>query len=207
MKEQEDSKLREERDARSVAGRVLQLVSEKPIDDRYWVLEQLSCDVRSCYGDWLEGSIFTEGADDLSVFRPMLDHPAAGPLLAYVVYALQNFEFVGPKEKPSTSERRAALSDAFCLTGKQGERWIPFPQRMDMQDHFIAGMHRALENAGQGSDAEKKKAAELAVKRCLRATFQFHYNMEYETFNDSHKARMRALRKILREVPEWGHLV
>lgn len=201
----EESKHHEEEEARHVATYVVQLVTDKPCDERFRLLEELCYHVRNCYGDVLPLSMFVKGYEDPSAFRPLLKHPAAGPLLAYVVNALLQFNFGDADAKHSTAERRAALSNAFCLTGKQGERWIPFYVRMGLSTHFNIGMHNALKDATWGTDAEKVKATEKAKNKCLRATYLHHYKVVYEPTNDNHKTRMNDLREILRETPGWGY--
>lgn len=203
----EETKHHEEVEARHVATYVAQLALNRPCDDRFWLLEQMSYHVGNCYGDGLPHSMFKEGAEDPSVFRPLLEHPAAGPLLAYVVNALLQFKFGDAASNHSTAERRAALSDAFGLTGKQGERWVPFPVRMGLATHFNIGMHTALKGTTSGTDAEKARATKKAKDKCLRDTYLHHYKTEYEPSNDNHRTRMKDLREILRETPGFGYAV
>lgn len=189
-------------DAQIIATCVAELVTDSPSDDRFRVLAAISHHVANCYGDsGVPRPMFTEGINDPSVFKPLLDNPAAGPLLAYMINALARFDFGEPDSNLSTAQRRAALSDAFSLTGKKGERWLSMVTRMSLAAFFSDQMRRSLGGATWETEAQKKKATERAKRASLRATYLWHYKESFDSANDTHATRMAELRKILRETP------
>lgn len=189
-------------DAQIIATCIAELVTDSPSDDRFRVLEAISYHVANCFGDaGVSRSMFIEGIDDPAVFKPLLDNPAAGPLLAYMINALARFDFGEPDSSQTTAQRRAALSDAFALTGKKGERWLPMVTRMRLAAFFSEEMRRSLGGASWETEAQKKKATERAKRASLRATYLWHYKESFDSANDTHATRMAELREILRETP------
>lgn len=176
----------------------------RPSDDRYRVLESISYLTGSCYGgEGVPRSIFARGLVDPSVYRPLLENPAAGPLLAYIINALATFDFGEADSEHTTAQRRAALSKAFCLTGEKGEKWLPMVERMALKHFFSWEMQKALRGREWATKKEEEKAVEEARRACLKETFLRHHKTAYDSTDETHKTQRAELIKMLDNTPPF----
>lgn len=100
------------------------LVHDVSGDDRFWRFQAMAFHAANAFGDVPDMNLFEfirseEGRTQL------LSNPAAAPLLAYCIYALQRFNWDVAEDEladAKTEERCRMLARAFSLLGQQGER-------------------------------------------------------------------------------------
>jgi hypothetical protein len=138
-------------------------------------------------------------------------HPAAAPLFAYMLTALQRFNLTRPQDiddsidtdevmdRLDTSEKRAKLAEAFGLTGPKGERWLPRGRDSSLAAVFELEVQRELINGGHDESASGQ-VLRGAVRKGLLRTFFSRHGFEYEPGVRIHKDQMTALKKTLRAI-------
>lgn len=185
-------------DARAIAGCIDELI-RGPKDDRFRTFEAIAYHVENLFGVVHE-SRFLEYVRDESFRARLLANPAAVPLLLYVTIALEHFNRSSTEVGKTAADRRKAYADAFFLTGKQGEQWAPVAERMGLDMRFRALMDKALAAGADSAVVSKARRWTLAKNIALRETYEQEHGHGYDSNDDTHKSRMKAIRKTLREM-------
>ncbi|WP_439570387.1 hypothetical protein [Methylibium sp.] len=119
----------------------------------------------------------------------LLDNAAARPLLSYLLRALRRYRSsVNITPVNSTTDARAALAEAFFLTGRVG---APHGVSVEIQMEVCSAFSRAREAAVDAMSEPLPNAEAIA----LRAAFETRYGRSYDKTIDS--KLMNELRVLL----------
>lgn len=135
-------------------------------------------------------SLFDEAATDL------LANPGAPHLLAFTLFALSRYRrTVGPLSKPSTTEVRAALADAFCITGPQHR-----PSNVDAMTiktlRAFGGAARSLDERYRQTGSKSVATYKDAYQAGLAAAYKARFGIDFIP-GDSAKNNLQEIQKLL----------
>jgi hypothetical protein len=191
--------------AQSIEFCVNELLQDRPSDDRMRILEAISWNTAQAFGDGDGRHSAIARIQDAAERQKLLEHPAAAPLLAYMITAMVRFNqsrFDGDElGNLDTAGKRLKLAEAFCLVGKTGERSVSRGRRLDMAQMFASEFNRHLAEMPDSSpgSAAHKQSRRQARAASLRLVFLSQHQEQYDYENPTHKSRMTEIRQILRD--------
>lgn len=200
---QEEQASDHDEDASIVEGLIFGLYTKEPGDDRFRIYDALAHHVEELFpGGFREELSAGRLTEDTK--QRLMASPAAPMLLAYFVDSLLHFNAINGEylsdPKATTAVKRQTLAISLSLVGKPGEKYEQISVRMGQSVRFQTAYqsHLATKLAAGLAVA---KAHQFARTAALREVFSLTYREEYIYNDDTHRARMKALRKRLAHLP------
>lgn len=135
-------------------------------------------------------SLFDEAATDL------LANPGAPHLLAFTLFALNRYrQTAGQLAKPSTTEVRAALADAFCITGPHRRPSDLDARTIKTLRAFVAAAY-SLDERYRPTGGKSTATYKDVYQAGLAAAYKARFGIDFIP-GDSTKNNLREIRELL----------